>query len=108
MRVFISYAREDKTMAQQLFHDLRKNGVDPWLDDENLLPGQHWELEIGKAIKNCDYFLALLSSQSVSKQGYVQKELKTALDILGECPKSRIFLIPARSDRNNSSPGPFS
>ena len=98
MRVFISYAREDKATAQRLYDDLKKNGVDPWLDDENLLPGQHWELEIGKAIKNCDYFLALLSSQSVSKQGYVQKELKTALDILGECPKSRIFLIPARLD----------
>jgi sulfatase modifying factor 1 len=98
MRVFISYAREDKATAQRLYDDLKKNGADPWLDDENLLPGQHWELEIGKAIKDCDYFLALLSSQSVSKQGYVQEELKTALDILGECPKSRIFLIPARLD----------
>jgi sulfatase modifying factor 1 len=98
MRVFISYAREDKATAQRLYDDLKKNGADPWLDDENLLPGQHWELEIGKAIKSCDYFLALLSSQSVSKQGYVQKELKTALDILGECPKSRIFFIPARLD----------
>ena len=98
MRVFISYAREDKTMAQRLYDDLKKNGVEPWLDDENLLPGQNWKLEIGKAIKNCDYFLALLSSHSVSKRGYVQKELKKALDILGECPKSKIFIIPVRLD----------
>ncbi len=98
MRVFISYAREDMAMAQQVFHDLKRNGVDPWLDDEALLPGHNWKLEIGTAIKSCDYFLALLSSQSVSKRGYVQKELKKALDILGEFPKSRIFLIPARLD----------
>jgi sulfatase modifying factor 1 len=98
MRVFISYAREDRVMAQRIFHDLKRNGVDPWLDIENLKVGQNWKLEIGKAIENCDYFLALLSSQSVSKRGYVQKELKKALDILGEFPKSRIFFIPARLD----------
>jgi sulfatase modifying factor 1 len=98
MRVFISYAREDKATAQRLYDDLKKNGADPWLDVEALLPGQNWKLEIGTAIRNCDYFLALLSLHSVSKRGYVQKELKTALDILGECPKSRIFIIPVRLD----------
>jgi hypothetical protein len=98
MRVFISYAREDKTMAQQIFHDLKKNGVDPWLDDEALLPGQNWKFEIDRAIKSCDYFLALLSSHSVKKRGYFQKELKKALDKLGEFPRSDIFIIPARLD----------
>lgn len=98
MRVFISYAREDKATAQRIYNDLKEGGADPWLDEENLLPGQHWAEEIGKAIRECDYFLALLSSRSVSKRGYVQKELKKALDILGEFPRSRIFLIPARLD----------
>lgn len=42
--------------------------------------------------------MALLSTNSVSKRGSVQKELKDALDILDEYPSSAIFLIPVRLD----------
>jgi hypothetical protein len=38
-------------------------------------------------------FLALLSQNSVTKRGYVQKELSEALDILDEFPSSEIFII---------------
>lgn len=96
--VFISYAREDKEVAQKIYEDLKKNGAAPWIDLENLLPGQNWRIAISQAIKECDFFLAILSSKSVSKRGYVQKELKKALDILDEFPPSRIFIIPVRKD----------
>ena len=98
-KVFISYAREDCDIAKRLYTDLKNMGYDVWIDIERLIPGENWKSAISKQIKDCSYFIALLSSQSVSKKGYVQKELKTALDILDEFPPSEIFLIPARIDQ---------
>ncbi len=67
-------------------------GLNPWLDREKLLPGQNWRYEINTAIKESAYFVALLSSSSVSKCGYVQKELKIAIEILDQHPASSFFL----------------
>lgn len=93
---FISYAHEDERDARKLYSDLKKAGANPWMDKECLLPGQKWEIAIKQAIKTSDFFLAVLSSNSVEKRGYVQKEISQALDILDEFPESRIFLIPVR------------
>jgi cold shock CspA family protein len=68
------------------------------LDKTNLLPGQDWEKTIRAAIANSDYFLALLSSHSVSKRGFVQKELRRALEVAEEFPEDKIFVIPVRLD----------
>lgn len=96
--VFISYAREDAAKAERLYMDLRKADINAWLDTKSLLPGQNWEKEISKAIKNSAYFLALISERSVNKRGVVQKELKKALNVLQEVPSHQIFLIPVRLD----------
>jgi hypothetical protein len=40
----------------------------------------------------------LLSSNSGEKIGYVQKELKEALEVLDEFPQSKRWLIPVRID----------
>ncbi len=96
--VFISYATEDYDTAKRLYDDLKQNGTDPWLDRENLLAGQNWRDEISRVIRKSDYFLVLVSSKSVSKKGYVQKEQKIALEIHGEFPENEIFIIPARTD----------
>ncbi len=97
-KVFISYAREDLALARRLYTDLKKVGATPWLDAEDLLPGQKWKNEISKAIRESDYFLALLSSSSVSKRGYVQKELREGIEIFDQIPETEIYLIPARLD----------
>ncbi len=94
--VFISYAREDIETAKRLYGDLKSHKINAWLDVDNLLPGQNWRAEIKKTILNSTFFIALLSSNSVSKRGYVQKELSKAIDVLDELPESKIFLIPAR------------
>ncbi len=97
-RVFISYAREDKAAARKLYADLKRNGARPWLDEECLLAGQKWEAAIGQAIRGSRHFLALLSSNSVAKSGFIQKELGQALDILDGLPETAIFVIPVRLD----------
>ena len=98
MKVFISYAREDKKVAIKLYNDLKEAGLKPWLDQKKLLPGQNWKHQVESAIKSSDFFIALLSNNSVSKVGYVQKELKRALDILDNYPQGEGFVIPVRLD----------
>jgi len=96
--IFISYAREDLSIAENIYAELRSSGFNPWLDRECLKPGQKWKVEIIDVIRKCAYFIAILSSKSASKKGYVQKELREALDVLAEFPDQQIFLIPVRID----------
>jgi hypothetical protein len=97
-KIFLSYAREDMSMAKQLYNDLRRYGLDVWLDTESLLPGDRWKDKIQDAIENSNYFISLLSTRSVNKKGFVQKELKTALEVLDLFPSSQRFILPIRLD----------
>src|SRR5215212_11676903 len=96
LKVFISYSREDTDAANRLYNDLKMAGLDPWLDTQSLLAGQDWKIAIKDAIKSSRYFIPILSTNSVEKIGYVQRELKEALEVLKEFPESKIFMIPVR------------
>jgi hypothetical protein len=98
MKIFISYAREDINIAQKLYADLKNQGIAPWIDIEDILPGQKWKHVIKTTIQESKYVIILLSNNSVSKKGYIQKEVKYALDILEEYPDSETFIIPVRLD----------
>ncbi len=99
IKVFISYAHEDVEQARKLHKTLKSvDGIDPWLDDEDLLPGQDWEIMITRAIRESRFFIALLSTRSVNKKGFFHSELKTALEIRDQYPEDEIFLIPVRID----------
>lgn len=97
-KVFISCTAEDYKIAKTLYDDLKKAGITPWLDREDLLPGQNWRETIPRIIKASSYFLLIISENSVSKRGYIKKEQKIALEQLDELPSSAIFIIPARID----------
>lgn len=97
-RIFICYAKEDFCYANDLYADLKNAGLYPWLDKKNILPGQNWEKEIKKAIKNSHFFLPLFSLTSVAKRGYVQREFKMGIDVAKEIPEGEIFMIPLRID----------
>jgi hypothetical protein len=99
LRVFLCYSSRDKQTVRELYRKLGAEGwIDPWLDSEKLLPGQEWDIEIEKAVEQADAVLVFLSSQSVDKEGYVQKELRFVLNIAEEKPEETIFVIPLRLD----------
>lgn len=101
LKVFLCHASEDKPKVQILYTRLTNDGVDAWLDKEKLLPGENWQIEIPEAVKKSDVVLVCLSSQSINKEGFVQKEIKTALDVADEKPDGTIFIIPARLENCN-------
>lgn len=98
LKVFLCHASGDKNTIRELYHNLKGDGFEPWLDEEDLLPGQEWSKEISKAVRSSDVVLVCLSKNAVSKRGYVHKEIKIALDVADEQPEGVIFLIPARLD----------
>jgi hypothetical protein len=96
LQVFLCHASSDKPVVRNLYRRLVDNGIEPWFDEESLLPGQHWQAEIPKAVRKSDVVIVCLSCASVSKAGYVQKEISFALDVAEEQPEGSIFLIPLR------------
>ncbi len=95
---FISYARQDLDAARRLVSDLRNAGIDVWIDEERIRPGERWRTAVSTAIERCQYFIPVLSSRSVSHRGYVQAELREALELLRQVPESDTFVIPVRID----------
>jgi len=95
LKVFLCHAHADNDSVRGLYARLTKDGVDAWLDKEKLLPGQDWELEIRKAVREADVVVVCLSKQ-FNQAGFRQKEVRLALDTAMEKPEGEIFIIPAR------------
>lgn len=96
LKVFLCHASGDKPYVRDLYKRLVREGIDAWLDQEKLLPGQDWRVEIPRAVQEADVVVICLSNKSITKEGYIQKEIKFALDSAEEKPDGTIFLIPAR------------
>ncbi|MCP4654600.1 MAG: TIR domain-containing protein, partial [bacterium] len=94
LRIFLSYAHEDREHAAALYARLKREGFRPWMDEEDLLPGHSWRTAIRQAIRQADVFLVLLSQHS-GKRGFVQKEIRLGIEIWEERPEGDVFLIPA-------------
>ena len=99
LRVFLCHSSGDKSSVREIYEKLRADGFDPWLDEEKLLPGQSWKLEIQKAVRDSDAVIVTLSESSINRSGFLQKEIVYALDAAQEKAEGQIFLIPARLER---------
>ncbi|MBN8580756.1 MAG: SUMF1/EgtB/PvdO family nonheme iron enzyme [Anaerolineae bacterium] len=98
LKVFLCHASTDKPKVRELYRYLKRRGINPWFDEEHLVGGQDWQVEIPKALATSDAIIICLTKNSVDKEGYIQKEIKFALDKALEMPEGRIFLIPVKFD----------
>jgi formylglycine-generating enzyme required for sulfatase activity len=97
--VFLCHASHDKPAVRELYKRLSaQKWITPWLDEESLLPGQDFDLEIDKATREADAIIICLSNISVAKEGYVNREIRRALDIAQEKLEGAIYVIPLRLD----------
>jgi len=104
LRVFLCHASQDKPAVRELYKRLKAEAwIDPWLDEEKLLGGQDFDLEIYKAARDADAIIICLSKKSVLKEGYVNKEIRRALEIAQEKPEGVIYVIPLRLDECSPS-----
>jgi hypothetical protein len=96
LRVFLCHSSSDKLAVRNLYKRLKADGFDSWFDEEKLLPGQDWHLEIRKAVRASHAVIVCLSQASINKIGFVNREIKYALDIADEQPEGAIFIIPLK------------
>lgn len=75
---FISYSRQDREFAQRLYRDLSAQGVQVWLDDHQVLPGDVLYDAIDRGIRHWDKVL-LCCSQSSLHSSWVDFEVTKAL-----------------------------
>ena len=99
LRVFVCHAREDRPVVHAIYTRLLKEDwIDPWLDEESLLPGQNRDLKLDDTLKSTHVVLVCLSKQSLDQEGDFQREIRSVVDQAKEKPESSIFIIPIRLD----------
>lgn len=98
-RVFLCHAKEDGEKIERLFHYLEARRVDPWYDKKKLKVGDVWREEIFQAIEETDFFAVCLSSTAVRKKGFIQNEIRTAIQEYQRRPFGSKYLLPLKLDR---------
>jgi hypothetical protein len=77
-QVFVSYSRKDIKFARRLAGDLEGAGFDVWWDISDLKGGDDWVRFIPAAIEASQYFVVLLSPDSIQSE-WVEKEYSYAI-----------------------------
>ena len=98
LRIFLCHASEDKPIVRTLHARLTALGFKPWLDEIDINPGVKWESEIEEAVYNSHVVLVFVSTASIKKAGFVQKEIYYALERALEMPDGTVFIMPVRLD----------
>ncbi len=94
---FLCYSKENKIVVREFFARLKKESwIDPWFDEEDILPGEKWQDSVVKAVRESHAVIVLLSKQALKQEGFFHKELNLALDTANEKPEGAIFIIPIR------------
>jgi hypothetical protein len=102
--VFISYAREDIKVATRIHDQLEAQGLDTWIDDSGLEPGDQWEDVIDDNIRQSAFFLPIISrSLDPDKWGerrerFLLREWQLALKSNSRRPPKDGFVRPVCID----------
>jgi len=95
-QIFLCYARKDEKPVSELYRKLSDAGLKPFMDTNNILPGEDWKQKLMNTIREAPFFLACLSSNLVDKRGVIQEEIREALDVWRQKLDSDIYFIPVR------------
>jgi TIR domain len=97
--VFISYASEDREAARLLRDALPGFGLEVWHDENELGGGEAWDQKIRRQIRECDYFMPLVSAQTEARhEGYFRREWRLAVERTLDMADDHLFLLPVVID----------
>jgi len=79
-RVFISHSHKDRDFVErEIIAPLRANRIDTWYSTDNIRTATEWEESIREGLRNCDWFLVVLSPNSVGSK-WVRREVHWAME----------------------------
>jgi TIR domain len=93
--VFLSYASQDREAARLLRDALPSFGLEVWHDESELGGGEAWDQKIRRQIRECDYFMPLVSAQTQARlEGYFRREWRFAVERTLDMADDHLFLLP--------------
>jgi len=78
MKIFLSYASEDRAVAEPINLALLAQGHDVFFDCDDLQPGAEYDNRVRSAIEDADLFVFLVSGKSIQASRYTLSELGIA------------------------------
>ncbi|HEX2123599.1 MAG TPA: toll/interleukin-1 receptor domain-containing protein [Thermoanaerobaculia bacterium] len=92
--IFLSYASEDRAVADSIARQLDDAKLDVWLDHRKLRGGQNFEHVIRRNVKEASLFIALISRQALTGgYSFFRTEWRDALETARGMPPSPPYLI---------------
>ena len=68
IKVFISYSRADKAFASELVLGLAACGFAPYIDRQDIAPGEDWEKRLAGLITEADSIVYIVSPDSLASE----------------------------------------
>ena len=97
--VFLSYASEDRPAARLLRDSLPAYGLEVWYDENELGGGDAWDQKIRRQIRECDYFMPLISARTQARsEGYFRREWRLAVERTLDMADDHTYLLPVVID----------
>ncbi len=97
--VFLSYASEDRPAARLIGSTLPNYGLEVWYDESELGGGDAWDQKIRRQIRECDYFMPLISANTEARhEGYFRREWRLAVERTLDMADDHLFLLPVVID----------
>ena len=95
----MSYASGDRVAARLLRDTLEAQGLDVWLDEEELAGGEAWDAKIRQQIRTCTYFMPVISATTEARrEGYFRREWRLAVERTLDLADDVMFLVPVVID----------
>ncbi len=102
-KIFISYTQRepDYSLAKCFYNSLQDAGHNPFLASESIRIGEEWPVRITHELENCDFFILLLSPQSI-RSDMVTEEVRKAKE-LQQKNDSKPVILPIRMNLPHGS-----
>lgn len=77
--IFLSHSSKDRDFVLRLARMLKRHKIRYWYSASHIFGAEQWHDEIGSALARCDWFLVVLTPDSV-RSAWVKRELVFALN----------------------------
>lgn len=89
--VFMSYSSQDRSVVSSLAEALRSNGLDPWFDAEQSVPGRPFQQQLAEGLSTSRCCAVFVGAYGVGD--WVREELHAAINKAAKDHKFRVFLV---------------
>jgi len=78
MKIFISHAHEDVEVARRIAEGLRSTGLDVWLAESEIMPGENYAERISQALGDAQGMVVVLTPHAL-RSPWVRQDIEYAL-----------------------------